>query len=112
MVLLIHFLFIYSSNKKYHTPQKSSSIINVYVIYLYNRKGIEEAEYMQLEIEQDKETHCLQPKPITGRWERICTHFDYYCYDFASLFTTTAEALDETDYHGVDRSDECIRRRH
>ncbi len=78
---------------------------------MLNRRGIEDADYLQFEIKNDPKTNCLQPTPITGEWEKICIVTDYYCYDFDVMHHATAENLDSIRYGFPGMKGVCIRSR-
>ena len=76
---------------------------------MLNRRGIEDADYLQFEIKNDPKTNCLQPTPITGEWEKVCVAADYYCYDFDLMHHVTAENLDNIHFEYKGMHSQCIR---
>eukprot|EP00794_Sanderia_malayensis_P008769 gene8769-9706_t len=70
-----------------------------------NRKEILEASYLQYEIKDEPKTHCLQPTPLTGKWEKVCGKSDLKCYDLAAMSIASDDALRE---HSVRKTYQCL----
>eukprot|EP00794_Sanderia_malayensis_P020154 gene20154-22128_t len=60
-----------------------------------SRTKILEASYLQYGIRDEPETHCLQPTPLTGKWEEVCGKFDLNCFDLTETSIASKHSLHE-----------------
>ena len=60
-----------------------------------HRKKIQSASYIPFEIRNEPETNCLQPIPLTTKWQDACEKKDSYCTDFKDVYTSGEAGLKE-----------------
>ena len=63
--------------------------------YCFYRKKIQSASYIPFEIRNEPETNCLQPTPLTPKWQDACEKTDSYCTDFKDVYTSGEAGLKE-----------------
>ena len=63
--------------------------------YCRYRKKIQSASYIPVEIRNEPKTNCLQPVPLTPKWQSACDIGDSYCIDFRDVYTSGDAGLKE-----------------
>ena len=77
-------------------------------LVFYSRDGIESAQYIPVEIKNEPETNCLQPTPVTQKWQNVCVKEDLYCFDFRDIYTSGMAGLKEQLDTIMSRINLCI----